>query len=249
MRSRSFLRLLPIVGALFVACGAPEPAPPPAPETVDSLIAAHLAARGGVERIHALRSMRATGTASLGGGRVARVVREVARPGRIRLEFTLQGITSVYSHDGERGWQVAALSGRFEPEPLPAESAAAAVDQLDIEGPLVDWREKGHVVELAGRELVGGRATFKLTERLAGGETRIDYLDAESFLLARTDVARTVGGRRVELETTFADYRPVGGLLFPYSIESRARGRARSLKIAVDSIELDPVLDEARFRP
>jgi hypothetical protein len=240
MRTRSMFRLLPVLGLLLASCSSPE--------TVDTIVAGHVAARGGKERIQALQSMRATGLATSSGGRVARVVREIKRPGRIRVEFTFQGLSSIYAHDGERGWQVAPLMGHFAPEPLPPETAAAAVDQLDIEGPLVDWRAKGHSVELVGRETIGGRETFKLEERLKGGELRFDYIDAETHLLARTDVARTLGGRRVDLETTFADYRPVGGLVFPHLIESRAKGRPQSLRIVVETTELDPDLDEARFR-
>jgi hypothetical protein len=215
---------------------------------VDDVVAAHVAARGGAERIHALQSMRATGLAFGGGGRVAPVVREIERPGRIRLEITYQGVSAVYAHDGEVGWQVAPLEGRFDPEPLPAAVAAPAVDQLDIEGPLVDWRVKGHTVTLAGRADVGGRPAWELEVRLAGGALRRDFIDAESWMLVRTDTERVVGSRRVQLETTFSDFREVGGLVFPHVIETRAKGRPQSLRFEVETIELDPEIDDARFR-
>jgi hypothetical protein len=192
--------------------------------------------------------MRATGTADAGGGRIARVVREIARPGKIRLEFTYQGMTGVYAHDGASGWQIAPFQGRFEPEPLPPETATAAVDQIDIEGPLLGWRAKGHAVTLVGRTTVAGRETYELRTILAGGAVRRDFVDAASFLLVRTDTARAIRGRMVPLETTFGDYREVGGLRFPFLIESRAQGRPQSLRIEVEQIELDPPIDDARFR-
>jgi hypothetical protein len=234
------LGLLPLLGAVFLSCAPPDP--------VEEIVARHLAARGGRERIQALQSVRATGTARGSGGRVARVVRESKRPGSIRLEFDFQGVSSIYAHDGTRGWQVTPLQGRFEPEPLPPEVAAVAVDQVDIEGPLLDWRAKGHTVTLLGRETVGGREAFQLEEKLSSGEVRVDFIDTGTYLLARTDVARTVGGRRVWLETTFSDYRVVEGLQFPHAIESRARNRPQSVKIRIETIELDPVLDDAIFR-
>jgi hypothetical protein len=251
MRSLVQHRVPVVLAALLAlwsaACSAGPEGPPPEP-TVDDIVAAHIAARGGAERLHALQSMRATGLAIGSGGRVAPVVREIERPGRIRLEFTYQGLSGVYAHDGEVGWQVAPLEGRFDPEPLPAAVAAPSVDQLDIEGPLLDWRAKGHQVTLVGRAEVGGRDAYELEVRLAGGALRRDFIDAESWMLVRTDVERVVGSRRLRLETTFSDFRAVGGLVYPHVIETRAQGRPRSLRVEVETIELDPEIDDARFR-
>jgi hypothetical protein len=93
-------------------------------QTVDEIVAKHLAARGGAGRIAAIESLRMTAKARAEGGREAVVVREVKRPGRIRLEFTAQGVTGVYAYDGERGWRVSPFDGELEPEPMPPESTA-----------------------------------------------------------------------------------------------------------------------------
>ena len=47
---------------------------------------------------------------------------------------------------------------------------------------------------------------------------------------------------------TFGDFREVGGLVFPHAIETRAKGRPQGLRLVVESIELDPEIDDARFR-
>ena len=238
---RRFSNLLPLVGALLAACTPPSP--------VDEIIASHLAARGGKERIQALRSIRHTGTATASGGRVARVVREVKRPGLFRLEFSSQGTTSVFANDGVTGWQVAPLQGVFEPQVVaPEADSAGDVDQRDIEGPLVDWREKGHLVELVGRETLPSGEAFKLKLTLAGGAIRYDYIDVASRQVVRSDVTRIIRGRPVQLQNTFSDFREVSGIVFPYVIETRAEGRPESIKIEVETIELDPDLDDARFK-
>jgi len=232
---------LPLLGALLVGCASPSP--------VDEIVASNLAARGGRQKIKALRSIRETGTATESGGRYARVVRERKRPGMIRLEFTSQGTTSVFANDGATGWQVAPLQGQFEPQVVePENDAAGGADQRDLEGPLVDWREKGHVVELIGRETLPGGEAFKLKLTLKGGAVRYDYVDVASRQVVRSDVTRLVRGHPVVLENTFSDFRDVGGLLFPHRIETRAEGRPEVLTISVDEIELDPELDDALFR-
>ncbi len=238
---RRYLKALPLLGALFAACSSPSP--------VDEIVTSNLAARGGKERIQALRSIRHTGTATGSGGRVARVVREIKRPGLYRLEFISQGTTSVFAHDGQTGWHVAPLQGHFEPQEItPGTDSAAGVDERDIEGPLVDWREKGHVVELVGRETLPGGEAVKLKVTLKDGAIRYDYVDVASRQIVRSDFTRTIRGRTVTLEETFSDFREAGGLVFPHLIETHVRDRPEAIRIVVEKIELDPDLDDARFR-
>jgi hypothetical protein len=238
---RYSLKALPLLCALFAACSSPSP--------VDEVVDSHLAARGGKERIQALNSIRATGTAKASGGRVARVVQEIKRPGFYRLEFTVQGTTSVYAHDGEVGWQVAPLDGVFEPEVVePEMDSEAGIDERDIEGPLVNWREKGHQVELLGRETLPSGEAFKLEITLADGGIRRDYIDVESFQLVRSDKTEMIRGRVLQLEETYSDYRETDGLLFPHLIETHVTNRPETITIVVDSFELDPDLDDERFR-
>lgn len=230
-----------VVAALLVACSSPSP--------VDEIVASNLAARGGKERIQALRSIRMTGTATASGGRFAQVVREVKRPGMFRLEFSSQGATSVFANDGETGWQVAPLQGVFEPQVVqPGADLAGEIDQRDVEGPLVDWREKGHVVELVGREALPEGEAFKLKLTLADGTMRYDYIDVNSRLIVRSDYTRVIRGRREQLEDTYSDFRDVGGLVYPFHIETRIEGHPEVITIDVDNIELDPEIDDAEFR-
>ena len=238
---RRYLKALPLLGALFAACSSPSP--------VDEIVSSNLAARGGKERIQALQSIRETATATASGGRIARVVREIKRPGLFRLEFSTQGTKSVFAHDGETGWQVAPLQGQFEPQAAtPETDMAAGVDQRDIEGPLVNWREKGYSVELVGSETLPGGEAFKLEVTLTDGAIRYDYVDVASRQIVRSDITRTIRGRPVQLENTFSDFRETGGLVFPHLIETHVKDRPQVLRIAVEKIELDPDLDDARFR-
>jgi outer membrane lipoprotein-sorting protein len=238
---RAYLLVLPFLGALLSGCARPSP--------VDEIVASNLAARGGKARLQGLRSLRETGTVKASGGRIARVVREMKRPGLLRLEFSTEGTTSVFAHDGKTGWQIAPLQGEFEPRAMPPEAeATAGVDQRDIEGPLLNWREKGHVVELVGSEALPGGEAFQLKVTLAGGAVRYDWVDAATHQIVRSRVTRTIRGRTVELDNLFSEFRTVGGLVFPHHIETRAKDRPEVLTITVEKIELDPSLDDARFR-
>jgi len=237
-RSLALLLGLALAGALTAGVQA---------QTLDSLIARHVEARGGMQRLEAIQTLRMSGRAIAGPGREALVTREVRPPGRIRTEFAFQGVTAVYACDGSRCWSVAPLSGSFEPELMSELDSSAAIAQSDILGPLVNWEAKGHSVELLGKEKIDGRETFKLKVTLSGGAVQTNYLDAESALLVRRETTRTLGGRTIEVETTFSDFRPVGGVVFPHSVRSGAKGRPGFLEVIVEEAELNTPLDDARF--
>ena len=240
---RRYLKALPLLGALFVACSSPPPSP------VDEIVNANLDARGGSEAIQALQSIRATGTATSSDGRIARVVQEIKRPGFYRLEFSSQGTTAVFAHDGKIGWHVAPMQGIFEPQPISSENDSdAGIDERDIEGPLVNWQEKGHTVELVGRETLQGGEADKLKVTLADGGVRYDYVDVASHQVVRSDKTEMIRGRSMQMEETYSDFRETGGLHFPHFIETHVKDRPETITIVVDKFELNPELADERFR-
>lgn len=238
-------RLSSLAAAVLFAVTLAAPAVP-AP-TVDRIVADYVAARGGMKKIRALQTLRQTGRAFAGQGREALVVRELKRPGRIRFEFTVQGVTAVFVCDGKKGWKVSPFDDDMQLKELPDEVTQEAIEQADIEGPLVDWKSKGHQVELVGREAVNGRDTYKLKITLKTGAVRYEYIDVESHYEVRADSTRQVRGRDVQIETTFSEQKKAGGVLFPRLIEVAAVGRAQRLRVVVDKVEVNPTLSDARF--
>jgi hypothetical protein len=122
-----------------------------------------------------------------------------------------------------------------------------AVEQADIEGPLVDWKAKGHRLELAGRGPIDGHDAWKLKLTLRSGAVRFEYLDVTSFARLRSESTRLVRGRPLQLQTTFSDYRKKGGVLFPYRIDVTAVGRPQRVSITVKKVEVNPHLSDALF--
>ena len=255
--SRGRLAATALVAVLVVAPGAmaaspsadaPSAKPAPAP-TVDEIVGRYVAARGGIEKLRALRTLRQEGRVSAGAGRDGLVMREIKRPGKIRFEFTVQGVTSVFASDGEHGWKVNPLEGETAPKPLPDEVLIDAREQADIDGPLVDWKNKGSRVELVGREAVDGSDAWKLKVTLRSGGVLTAWVDVKTASLVRTEAARRVRGKQVRIETTFGDYRRTGGILFPHLVTVRASGRPQVLKIVVDKVEVNPALSDTLFTP
>jgi outer membrane lipoprotein-sorting protein len=238
------LLVLPLALALLAATLASPATPTP---TVDDIVARYVAARGGLKKIRSIQTLRETGRISAGADRQALVTRELKRPNRARFEFTVQGVTGVFISDGERGWKMSPFEGNTGPTALSDDVVQEAAEQGDIEGPLVDWKAKGHQVELVGREVVGGSEAYKLKLTLKSGAVRYEYLDVNTFYRLRADSTREMRGHPVQIEATFGDYKKTRGVLFPHRIELAAAGRPQHLRIVVEMIEINPPLSDALF--
>ena len=219
-----------------------------AAQTADEIVTKVLAARGGVERIKAVRSQRISGTINFGGGAQGPFLVELKRPGKMHIEVTIQGQTLVRSYDGKSaGWVINPFGEKKGVQPMSAEDISNIADESDFDGPLMDYKEKGNRVKLAGKEEVDGQLAYRLKLTSAKGETRSYLFDAGNFHLVRWEGTRKVGDKDVPWESMFRDYREVDGLLFAYEIDSDAPGTEQSQKIIADKIEVDPKIDESRF--
>ncbi len=215
-----------IVAAATLALGLT--APWTEAQTAEEVVARHLAARGGLEKIRALETIRMSGTISFGPGDPAPFALEMKRPNRMRTEFTFQGAVGVQAFDGQKAWALLPMAGKTEPEYLPAEVSREAAEQADIEGPLVGAAAKGHKVELLGREKVEGRDCFKLMVTFKNGGVRYTYLDATSFLELKSEGRARQGATRSCSRPTIATTVPSAASRSPIGSRPAPRRGRRS---------------------
>ena len=234
--------------ALYGLLAGAALAAPTSAQTVDDVIAKHLEARGGLDKIRAVQSIKMTGKMTVGPGIEAPITLELKRPASVRLDITFQGNTGTQAYDGKTGWGISPMAAKKDPEPMSAEDLKDMEEQGDMDGPLVDTKAKGHKVELMGKEKVEGSDAYKLKLTLKSGDIHYIYIDADSYLELKTEAKRTVRGSEVETESVSSDYKEVGGLLLPYTIQQGAKGQPQKQTITVDKIELNLPLDDARFK-
>jgi outer membrane lipoprotein-sorting protein len=231
-----------LVGLATAALAAPVFA-----QTVDEVIARACEARGGVARIKAVQSVRMTGHMTMGPGAEAPITLEMKRPRSTRMEFTAQGQTGVQAYDGKQAWGIAPMGSR-KPEPLPDEMARNIDAQADLDGPLVDYKAKGHQVELVGKETVDGLQAWKLKLTPKGGDVVYVFLDASSFLEIRNETHRLVRGQELDILSTFSDFKESGGVVWPHRIQAGPKGRPEKQVLSFDKIEVNVPIDDARFK-
>jgi hypothetical protein len=215
-------------------------------QNVDDVIASNIKARGGLEKIKAVRSVRTTSKLTVGSFRAA-YVQENKRPDRVREEAIIQGMAQVQAYDGKIGWQISPFSGRKDPERMSQDDTKTLVIDADIDGPLVDYQQKGHKAELVGHDSVEGTDCYKVKLTLKNGDVRYYFLDSDSFLELKIESQSNIRGTVQYTETYFGDYEKVNGIYYPFAVETGDKGSESRTKFAVDKVELDVPIDDGRF--
>jgi hypothetical protein len=153
----------------------------------------------------------------------------------------------VQAYDGKTGWQISPFGGRKDPELMSQDDMKSLVVDADLDGPLVNYKEKGHQAELVGRDSVEGTDCFKVKLSMKNGDVRYYYLDADSFLELKLEVQTTIRGGLQESEIYYGDYEQVNGIYYAFALEQAQKGSADRVKITVEKVEQNVSLDDAHF--
>jgi len=243
---------------------APGPALPSL--TAAQIVERNVTARGGLAAWQAVQTMSWKGKMGAGGtvyetvspkGQLEQKHREEVllpftlefkRPMKSRLELEFNGKTAVQVFDGVNGWKLRPYLGRenwdaFTPEELHQAAMAPGID-----GFLIDYAAKGARVEAAGTDTVEGHAAYRLKVTRKDGQVRNVWVDGQSFLDLKVDgEPRKLDGRPHAVAVYLRDYKRDQGLMIPHLQETVVQGVQGSEKITIETVAVNPKLDDARF--
>jgi outer membrane lipoprotein-sorting protein len=248
-------KAFPCLFALLLVAGLAPMVPQPlaaqaqaAAPTVDELVEKNIQAKGGREKLKALQSVRMTGKMTMGGqGMEGGIVIETRRPDKMRSDVTIQGMTVSQAYDGKSGWKVVPFTGKMDAEPMTDEELKQARRQASGMDGLMGYKERGETLEYLGKSDLEGTPVHKLKWTRKDGDSSVLYLDAEHFLEIRADSKAMIQGQELESSATLGDYKEVGGLLFPHSMQISMPGGMGGMTMTFDKIEVNPDLPDSRF--
>jgi len=236
--------------AQAAAQSAPAAKAPVPTLAVEQIIQKNVEARGGLAAWRAIQSMTETGKMDANSkGTVQLPFKlEMMRPRKTRLEIVFNGHTAVQTYDGTNGWTLRPYLGRPDPDPYSEIELRKSAEQQELDGPLVDYAAKGTTAELVGVEQVEGKDAYKIRLTLKTKAVRHIWIDARSFLeLKIEDMPRILDGKPHNVDTYFRDYRPVSGLMIPFTLETAVKDVVGSKKLIIEKVELNPKLDDMEF--
>ena len=216
-------------------------------QTADELIAKNIEARGGIEKIKAIKTLNMTGRLEDSGGFTASVGRQNQRPNLIRETLSLQGMTAIQAYDGTTAWQIQPFSGKKDPELMGEDAVRDLLLDADFDGPLVDYKEKGSSVEYLGHDVVDGDDALRLKVVLKNGDIIYDYLDPDTYIEIRREVRQFIRGSLRDNVVELGSYKPVNGVMYPFSITEGPKDHPEEETVTVQKMEANLTFDPAAF--
>ena len=228
-----------VVGMLCIAAAA-------AAQTAEELVAKNLQARGGVDKIKAVNTLKMSGKVYVGIN--ADFSQEQKRANMIRQNFTVQGMTEIEAYDGSVGWKISPFEGRKDAEMLGEDDMRDLVEDADIDGPLVDYQAKGNKVEYLGHDLVDGDDAYKLKVTLKNGDIVNYYLDPDTYLEIKKEKQQFIRGSVRESEQLLGSYKQVDGVYYPFSMEVGTKGSGEHARYTIGSIVVNTPIEDSYFK-
>ena len=217
-------------------------------QTAEEVVKKYLDARGGVDKIKAVQSERVTGHIAFAPGVEGPFLLEFQRPLKMHMEATIQGRSLIRVYDGKSaGWVINPFEETKGVQSMSAADLSTISDEADFDGPLVDYQAKGNRIELTGKDDVDGKPVFKLKLIRKNGDERIYYIDAASFLVLKWDGVTHSDGKKIPIRNFLHDYRDVGGLKFPFEIDTGFPETPEQRQFTIEKVELNPQIDESHF--
>ncbi|MCL1893457.1 MAG: hypothetical protein FWG02_04365 [Holophagaceae bacterium] len=201
--------------------------------TIEQILDKHYSAMGGLEKLIEVKTTRATFKMQGGPVSVLGVI-ESRQPGSVRAEAEIMGQKKIEMINEDGGWDL-------------SYSKPTAMSKKDVDegrftinlfvSPFVNYSEKGSKVEYVGTADRG--KTYKVRLTTAGGNKILYFIDISSYLIARVESSDT--------NARFSNYKMVSGINVPHEFEEPTPGAPGSMKITLQKMEINPVIDDSRF--
>lgn len=217
-------------------------------QTLDDIIAANLKSKGGLQTIKSTTTVRMSGSVvardPIGKELSGTMTMVAKRPNLMRRDATVGGQRIINAFDGTSLWMAV---GTQPAQEVPGPQAAYARQDAEFDSVFVDYKEKGHKIELVGKETVAGNPVYHLRVTKKGGPPQDFYLDADTGLEKRISMSlQGPGGPAVTNVTEFSDYRRVDGRLVPFLTRQLQNGTVTAT-ITLDKVEFNVPVEEAFF--
>jgi hypothetical protein len=155
-----------------------------------------------------------------------------------RSDFSFNGLTGYQIVTKDSGFNFSPFGGMAAAERMTDEDVKLASDELDLEGPLVNYKEKGHSIDLMENEDIDGVDAIQLRVNLKNGKTIFYFIDPDTYYIIRTISKGVSNGQEFSNTSNYYNFKKTKeGILFPYTIDN----------VTYDTIELNVPIDDKLF--
>lgn len=215
-------------------------------QTLDEVINNYANAMGGSEKLMGIKSVKYSGKFSDGGADIP-LTMNIKRDGKARREMSYQGMNMIRASDGTMGWVINPYQGTKEAMKMPYEELKDMKKYAEIEGELINYKQKGYKADYLGKDDFEGSEVYKIRLTDKEGDITYYYLDVSTYLLLREINKRKIQEKEVKSETIYGNYQKIDGIMFPMAYETIESGNPQVQKITLDKVEINVDVDDDIF--
>ncbi len=216
-------------------------------QTVEEIIQKHNAALGGLDSFNKVITEKITGVTTIQGNDYPLTVQLInGKAMRVDVDVMGQAVVNV-CYNGS-GWKINPFAGATDATDVTGNELNEYKAQTFAASNLMDYKNRGHQLELLGQEEVEGVKVFNL--RLTAkedGKVSNYYISTSDYLLIKSISKREIQGQEVEISTFFSNYKDFGGLKFACTRSLQAGGQVFQ-EVNYEKVELNVPVDEAIFK-
>jgi outer membrane lipoprotein-sorting protein len=228
---------IPLALGIFLT-GAPAIA-----QTLEAIIAKNLEARGGVEKLRAVQTVKTSGKMT-GRGMEVPVTTWVKRPNKMRRDTVFPDRTLTVGFDGTTVWGLDSTVGK--PQQMTGPQAEATRDQAGLDPLFLDYKDKGHRIELVSTEDLDGQKVHHLRITRKNGQVAHHYIGVETGLEVRIVETFDQGGMKMEVRTDLSGYQTVDGMQVPFTIRQYSNGQL-AVEFNLTNVEFNAPMEDEIF--
>ncbi len=210
-------------------------------QTADEIINKYLDAIGGKENWKKIKSIRMEGAVQVQGLEIPFTMQAVQDKG-FRTDGEFQGNSFIDITTPTKGWSQNPMAGKATLQPISDDELKQKLDELDVQGPFVDYKEKGSVVEFLGKDEEDGNEYYKLKLTTKNNNETTYFFDTKTYLVYKQETLTKQQGQDVKVTVKSLDYQSVdGGVKMPFKMDQGA------MILAAKKYVVNPTIDEKIF--
>ncbi len=210
-------------------------------QTADEVIDKYITAIGGKEKWKQIKSMMIEGQIEVQGIEIPFTMQAVNNTGT-RVDAEFQGSKFIDITTPSKGWSQNPMAGKTTLQPLSADELKDKLDDLDLQGAFIDYKEKGSTVEALGKDEEDGNEYFKIKLTTKNKKETTYFFDLKTNLVYKQETTAKQQGQDVKVTAKNLDYQMTDfGVKVPFKVDQGG------MVMVTKKLVTNPVVDSKLF--
>ena len=214
-------------------------------QTTDEIIAKHIDAIGGKDKLAQINSVYIESTTeAMGNESPTKTYIINGKDYRNESDFGGQSMVQVVTD--KSGWAIMPFGGSSDPTAISDDDYKSGADAIYAGDPLINYAVNGGKVELQGQEKINDVNAYKIKYTNKYGAEITYYLDPSTWYIIESVKQANMMGQPVTVTTSYSNYRKTDfGMFMPYTINVDT-GQFQ-MKMTTNKVEVNKDIDSKIF--